>query len=321
MADFILKNNDLNTFAETPLAVQVDALMRQQEQSWPMLRENLGGLALSEIKRLELGDYDLLLQCNPKRMKSTTAKVDPESVAKRDCILCRENLPPEQRGLVFDDFYVLCNPYPILEKHLTVVHQRHVPQAISEREPAMLSLAKALGEDFVVLYNGPRAGASTPEHLHFQAGLRYRLPVFQHLKQESNLKTIDQRYGVTVSRLKDYFAANILFTSTDGAALAAEVQKMVVRFAELMEGTDEPRLNLLVTHNGQRWTVLFYPRREHRPSFYHEGTYLISPGAVDMGGLLIAPRRDDFQRIGAKEVSRIFKEITIEEELFDKLLG
>jgi ATP adenylyltransferase/5',5'''-P-1,P-4-tetraphosphate phosphorylase II len=156
---------------------EVEALFKRQMQTWPLLAKGIEGLAQAKTRRVQIDWFDLFIRHIPHRIGSTTAPVDSESLAKRPCFLCAENLPPEEEGLRLDsDFTIYCNPFPIVDRHLTIAHRKHGPQRIANRFGNMLDLAEAL-PGYFVCYNGPECGASAPDHMHFQAGSRGLFPI------------------------------------------------------------------------------------------------------------------------------------------------
>src|SRR5687767_41153 len=156
---------------------EIEQLFREQTRAWPALAKGVEGLARAQTRPVRIDWFDVFIRHIPHRATSTTAAVDRESVLKRRCFLCSGNLDPEQQGIAFGtDFTIYCNPFPIVERHLTIVHREHGPQRIAGQFGNMLDLARALSGYFVI-YNGPECGASAPDHMHFQAGSRELFPI------------------------------------------------------------------------------------------------------------------------------------------------
>src|SRR5262249_2008985 len=146
-------------------------------QSWPRLARGVEGLAQAQTRSVRIGWFDVFVRHIPHRVGSATAAVDPESIAKRPCFLCEPNLDPEERGIPFGtDYVIYCNPFPIVPRHLSIMDREHGSQHIDGEVGAMLDIALALPGYFVI-YNGPECGASAPDHMHFQAGLRDLFPI------------------------------------------------------------------------------------------------------------------------------------------------
>ena len=160
------------------LSGPVSRMLEQQRRTWPLLAAGEASFAKVISREIEDRGSRVIVQSNPGRRVSTSAKVDPGSVAARPCFLCERNLPPEERGVAFgDDLIVFANPFPIVGDHLSIVSRDHAPQRIAGRVAEMLALARALGPKMLVLYNGPACGASAPDHFHFQAGQSSALPI------------------------------------------------------------------------------------------------------------------------------------------------
>ena len=151
---------------------QIDQLFQKQVRVWPRLQRGVEGLAQAQTRPVRIDWFEVFVRHIPHRVTSTTAAVDRESIAKRPCFLCAGNLDPEEEGIEFDnDFTIYCNPFPIVEHHLTIVHREHGLQRIAGQFGSMLDIAAALNGYFVI-YNGPECGASAPDHMHLQAGSR-----------------------------------------------------------------------------------------------------------------------------------------------------
>jgi len=171
------------------------ALCEHQKASWELASKNYKLLSSVESKRYYFGSYKIETQHNPKRIKSSAAKTDKESIEKRKCFLCRENLPEEQKGiLLHNEYLILCNPYPIFDYHFTISKLVHTPQLIKSNLIDMLAISKVLS-DFTVFYNGPDCGASAPDHFHFQACTKGAMPVE---KEYENLKNNFSNIGFVI---------------------------------------------------------------------------------------------------------------------------
>ena len=98
----------------------------------------------------------------------------------------------------------------------------------------------------------------------------------------------------------------------------------------LCDGENEPRMNIICWR--QSWNagredeivILIFPRKKHRPACYGqtgEHQLLVSPGALDMGGLFIPPREKDFRAITAELATDILREVTLSEEELKPVIG
>lgn len=277
-----------------------------------MAAGNFAALADVKVKDLDVDGMHIKVQFNPARMVSSAAKVDAASLKARKCFLCAENRPEVQRGLPWCDRYtILINPFPIFPRHLTIPDDSHTDQLIDSRIADMMKLAAELDE-YTVFYNGPRCGASAPDHMHFQAGNSDFLTVAENL-EGAELKVIANEGDSTLA-LVDSMPLKVFVID---AITPEEGQKLFDRLYAAMpvpEGEKEPMMNLLcyATPMGVRLVVI--PRKRHRPSFYGtEGTdcMLISPASVDMGGVFITPRPEDFERLDADIIRKIFDELCL----------
>ncbi|MFN7989662.1 MAG: DUF4922 domain-containing protein [Thermoanaerobaculia bacterium] len=281
------------------LAAGVEELFRRQAGAWRLLRAGLDGLAGARTRTVVADGAEVLLRHIPHRVASTTAAVDPSSIAKRPCFLCAANLPPEQEGLEWaEGFTLLCNPFPIVERHLTVVHAEHRPQAIHGRVGAMLDLASALPGSFTV-YNGPRCGASAPDHLHLQAGSRSSLPV------------VREAAGKPGPALEAYGMRALLLRG-DRARVVGETERALAHLAEVTGREGEPWCNAAAwKEEDGSFALVLYPRSKHRPNAFHTGELTVSPATLDMSGLLVVPFPRDFERLTGDDVAAVYREVTL----------
>jgi ATP adenylyltransferase/5',5'''-P-1,P-4-tetraphosphate phosphorylase II len=311
------------------LKVQVDELIAQQTAEWPLLRGNHEQRSKGRQKTLYLSGFPVHIHCNPSRIRSTTAKVDDASIRRRLCILCPEQLFEQQRGIAYgDEFVILCNPYPIVERHLTIVNSSHVKQAIGGRFASLLELARALTGDFVLFYNGPRCGASTPEHFHVQAVPRQCVPVMGHsamiegnplLRGHKSQILVDA--CVEVITFQDYYVGLIVYRGSDPLTLATQVQHTLDRLAAITKSSDEPLVNLFITFDDPAWSVYLYPRSRHRPSCYFERTLCVSPASLDMAGYVVIPVESQFDSVSAERLAQVFAEVTLGSAAFNQLIS
>jgi hypothetical protein len=311
---------------ETSFSSIAGSLLKQQRDVWPLLRGGYASLGSVQTREFHFNDSVIKVQFNPGRITSSSAKVDEKSIRGRKCFLCLPNLPEEQRGVGFGDAYViLCNPFPIFPEHFTIPHRDHIPQRIDTSFGVLLDLTKAMGERYTVFYNGPRCGASAPDHLHFQAGLKGFMPL------DNEYGSFFHRYGRVVRESGDVrcIAVNgclrrfVALESSSRAALEREFAAILARLQVIAGGSDEPMLNILAMYEGG-WRILVFPRARHRPSFFFaEGDekILISPAAVDLGGVCITPLEKDFHRVTREHLVTMFEEIAVGEKEFGELVS
>ncbi|HYM00640.1 MAG TPA: DUF4922 domain-containing protein, partial [Blastocatellia bacterium] len=299
---------------------KVRALVNQQIESWPALRLGIKSLSLIEMKRIGIAGTrsEVVVQHNPGRIRSTAAKVDARSVATRKCFLCPENMPPEEKSIQYrQELMVACNPFPVLENHLSIVHRDHIEQKIDGNVELLLELARDFGPDYFLLYNGPRAGASAPDHLHFQACSRSLLPIETDLKRhlkESGPGSPGSVEPPWALLLDDCGRSVFVFTSSAPGPLTEAVYSTI---SVLKYGTGEsrePMMNIIVTFDGPAWALYLFPRARHRPArFFSEGEdrLTVSPGAIDMAGVVVVPEARDFTLVDSRSAAEIFAEVSL----------
>jgi len=309
--DKIISDGELAPYlgsAAGTLASRVVALIEQQKTTWPLLREGYESLRAAEYRRITLPRTDgseVVIQLNPKRIRSTAARVDSATIQGRRCFLCPANLPPDEKGIAYgSDLVIMCNPYPVLERHVSIIHREHVPQRIEGNLEPLLELARDLGPEYFVLYNGPQCGASAPDHLHFQACSRELLPIEADLARSAP--------SPQVFRLVGCGRGVIVYRADRREELAGTIYQTIERLEGLSD--PEPMINIIAIYEQREWTVYLFPRAVHRPaSFYAEGEQrlTISPGAIDMAGVVVMPDEDQFMRITAEQVGQVFSEVSL----------
>jgi ATP adenylyltransferase/5',5'''-P-1,P-4-tetraphosphate phosphorylase II len=306
------------------LSENLRTLLDQQKDTWALLRSNYASLDAVSSKELECGSSTILVQHNSARITSTAARVDAASVQKRPCFLCVENLPQEQRAVKYnEEFLILCNPFPIFPEHFTVTHIRHVPQSIEPALSTLLSLSKDLEDEFVVLYNGPRCGASAPDHLHLQVGNAGFLPLeeeYERLITDAGEKVAD-RGGVLVFAVDSGLRRFVAIESDEQEEASEACRRLFRVLQEFFGDAEEPMMNILSWYKEGEWKVVVFPRAKHRPSVFYDqqNGLLVSPAAVDLAGVVITPRAEDFARITTDDVEAIFHEVLISPDAFEKV--
>lgn len=301
---------------------QADKLIAEQLTEWPTAADNYNALAGVKVKDLDVDGMHVKVQFNPARIVSSSAKIDAKSLKARKCFLCGENRPEVQRGIEWGPdgkYIVLINPFPIFPRHLTIPDQHHVDQLIETRIEDMMDLATDL-DGYTVFYNGPKCGASAPDHMHFQAGNSDFLTIDENLAG-ANLQTVAEDDGAILAVVDDMPMRVFVIDATDhkaGARLFSRLYKAMT----VPEGEKEPMLNLLcyTTPAGARLVVI--PRKRHRPSFYGtegDGCMLLSPASVDMGGVFITPLEKDFKALDADIIRKIFDELCLSKAEIDAI--
>ncbi len=296
-------------------SAQINDFIKVQIAEWPQAAGNFEALKGVKVKEVALPGWTVKVQFNPARIVSSAAKVDAKSLKERKCFLCAANRPAVQRGIEWGERYtVLINPFPIFPRHLTIPDRNHVDQLIDGRIADMMQLASELDE-YTVFYNGPRCGASAPDHMHFQAGNSDFLTLGAAL-EDAELKTVATD-GDAVLALCDSLPLKVFVIDAESPEAGQRMFSRLYKAIPVPEGEAEPMMNLLcyATAAGVRLVVI--PRKRHRPSFYGtegEGTMLLSPASVDMGGVFITPLEKDFNALDADTIIRIFDELCLSEE-------
>lgn len=282
---------------------QTDQFFNRQLGGWPEVAARFGNLDRAMLKRITVDGMEVTVQFNPDRIRSSAAKTDKKSIAARPCFLCDENRPPQQESLPchVEGYKILVNPFPICRFHLTIPTS-HCDQRISGRISDMAELADCL-DGSVIFYNGPRCGASAPDHFHFQAVGRDELPIVGCIEDGRRLP-----FGVIVLSGRDSIVHDF---GTVMSLLPKEVDE------------DEPKMNLLCykSRTGELKLVII-PRRAHRPTFFGDGDgqMLVSPASIDLAGIMVAPRREDFDAFTEESLRRIFSELCFTQEEVDEMV-
>lgn len=305
-----------------------DLFIENQLAKWQTARINHEALNQIETRRFELAGNTITVQFNPARAVSTCAKVDKSSIEARKCFLCPENKPNEQDEIIIsldEPFSLRINPYPILPEHLTISSLKHQDQVLADKTIRQLPgkliswLEEYFASGYVLFYNGAKCGASAPDHFHFQAVKQSDVPVIQQWERlmetavrETEIKTEN---GNTYSsfQITSYICPIQVFICNHSTDILPEMINQYLESLPLHEGESEPRYNLFAWQDKQRgFTMAYFPREEHRPACYtatRGEQLLVSPGALDMAGLLVTPRKEDFDRITESDITKIYKEV------------
>lgn len=313
----------------TSYTEEAQKLIDSQLKDWELARHNHEALNHIQTKKIEMEDIRFMVQFNPARMVSTAAKVDQTSIGQRPCFLCRENQPKEQDTISMPNDYRLCiNPYPILPKHLTIPSAKHQPQTIgTEFVDHLYETLLALPEAYAVFYNGPCCGASAPDHLHFQGVLKKDVPLimqYKQLRQRASLLSIESenercglngpmKYHENCFYYLDNYLCPLFAFENDENHFKINLNKYLECFPKNADET-EPKVNIFAWMENERLIVLLIPRSKHRPDCYFaqgEAQYLISPGALDMAGVLVTARPEDFERMDAQKIKKIIQEVSL----------
>lgn len=305
------------------LPEKAERLFEHQLNNWKLASDGYRSLTSVQVKQFEFDNFTIEAHFNPGRIISSSAKVDAKSIEARPCFLCTNNLPVEQKAVkIINDYFLLVNPFPIFSKHFTIPSVNHFPQAIENEIGNMLIISSMLGKDNSVFYNGPRCGASAPDHIHFQAGN------FGFMKIDEEYKDILNTYGRIIYEDDEQVTTAITGCLRNFISIESNnISKITAEFKRIYnvlnkdQSNFEPMMNIISSYN-DNWRLLVFPRSRHRPSYFFEegeNKLLISPAAVDLGGVFIFPREEDFNKITKELIIDIFRQVTLSDDEFKYL--
>ncbi len=300
--------------------VESQRFFESELKTWPDAAARYQALAEQvQMRDLPLGgDIRLRVQFNPSRIVSTGASIDDATLERRPCFLCSENRPAQQHALrAVRGMSLLVNPFPILPRHFTLPSLRHEPQRLGEHFLTMQRLAWNM-PSLMVFYNGPLCGASCPDHLHLQAGSRGVAPL-----EADWARYASRLYPDCACQLLADYACPVFVLRSASPAAGVEPFRRLEAALPIHEGETEPRMNVVCWRQEDELVTLVFPRKKHRPDCYSapEGErLLVSPGALDMCGLLITPRQEDFQRLTPERAAAILREVTMSPEELQPIL-
>lgn len=301
-------------------AHDITTLHNEQIARWEMARLNYTALERVEVRDVVCNGVTVRVQHNPARITSVTSRPQQGSDNK-GCFLCNDNLPTEQLRLAYDDYYhILVNPYPIFKRHFTIPTLLHTPQRIAGRMKDMLLMARTFAP-YTIFYNGPACGASAPMHFHFQAVEAGLMPIEE---QYSNAQRIEvSSCNTALLSLLTGVLRHVFVIEATQLHDAVQLFDNLYR-AMLAYDATEPMINIIARYETTGWTILVFPRSQHRPSCYHaqDSTHrLISPASVEMGGLIITPRNDDFVQLTADEIIQIYNEVSPSQSTIENIIS
>lgn len=285
------------------ISLRVAGLFAGQCRKWELASKNFKALKDVKLRGFAADGFKLYVQCNPARIISTTAKIDNKSISERKCFLCPANRPKEQDLIPWRDYDILVNPYPIFDPHLTIPFREHIPQLIRPHLTDMLALAKEL-PGWAVFYNGPKCGASAPDHFHFQAVFASRLPLWLDYNR---LEKSELKDGVF--RIENYGREVICLEGTEDEVVKAFDELMPFMHYDTEEDS-EPMMNVVCVSMPVGYKLFVLPRSKYRPSQYFDGKFTISPGTVEMCGVMIAPRFEDYDKLALEDIMDMYSQVS-----------
>lgn len=302
----------------------INEYIERQLVEWPLAKENYLKLGKTERRDLKIGDFEMFVQHNPARILSTGAKTDAASIAARPCFLCEKNRPAEQfKPELIPGWQLLVNPYPIFPVHFTIPSVNHEPQAKAPLE--MVEMAEQL-PGCAVFFNGAKAGASAPDHLHCQAVLKDELPLLRLVEAchpaagKSEMK-ISSEFN---KNLPFQFVSLVIYPDPNGMVYLASLPE-TYGFDSATGKQDSGLSNSFVwIDDSGVLRIVIIPRKAHRPRLYFredESRRIISPGAVDMAGVIIAPRKEDFLSLTSEQIEEIYSDVAYADTLPDSIIN
>jgi hypothetical protein len=293
-------------------------LLLEQKRMWQNLREGYKSLRDIRERDVPCREFSIRLQQNPGRIRSSLADVGGKNLHERRCFLCLDHLPESQRGILYrNDYLILCNPMPVFSSHFTISHLDHRRQAIAEHINILLQLMSDFGSRWTILYNGPKCGASAPDHLHFQAIPSGQMPIEKEIRGKKRIILMKQIDGVSLYRGRDVGREVIILEGDNPTAVGEVFNGFLNALGKVLLVNEEPMINIAGFHKKGKYCLVIFPRRKHRPdTFFKEGDtrVVVSPGAIDMGGVLITPLEKDFYRLDGASVEAIYEEVSLEGE-------
>lgn len=280
-----------------------------------------------DLKHVETRQFSdqLKLQWNPARIVSTGAKIDKKTLGERPCFLCDKNRPKDQMSKQIDEkFHLLVNPFPILPVHFTIPARKHQPQLIYKNYGEMHRFI-SLHSDLMVFYNGPKCGASAPDHLHFQAGTNGILPLQTNWQRLSRNLTdiISLNDEEKISVVRDFIVPAFVIISKSAESDEALFRRLYKAMPQRGDET-EPMMNIISWRKGEEFISVVIPREKHRPEAYFaegDAQFVVSPGALDMSGLIITPREEDFRKLTEEKALSLLQECGVSEEKMNAIIA
>lgn len=306
----IMEDSSISRFFNRQLEVWTDARHRFRD--------------LKHVETRQFSDQ-LKLQWNPARIVSTGAKIDKKTLGERPCFLCDKNRPKEQMSKQIDEkFHLLVNPFPILPVHFTIPARKHQPQLIYKNYGEMHRFI-SLHSDLMVFYNGPKCGASAPDHLHFQAGTNGILPLQTNWQRLSRNLTdiISLNDEEKISVVRDFIVPAFVIISKSAESDEALFRRLYKAMPQRGDET-EPMMNIISWRKGEEFISVVIPREKHRPKAYFaegDAQFVVSPGALDMSGLIITPREEDFRKLTEEKALSLLQECGVSEEKMNVIIA
>jgi glycosyltransferase involved in cell wall biosynthesis len=303
----------------------LDSFFPEQLKKWNLAAKNYEALKNVQKRTITIDGFDVTVQFNPARMGSTGAKLDKRTIAERPCFLCEENRPKEQITLnkKSDEFDILINPFPILPHHLTIAYYKHEVQALHRLTSHLESIYNKLTSSYAVFYNGAKCGASAPDHFHFQAVPKNEIPLIKWYEEAMLQKEpFHQGKNITFYAIKNYICPLFSIEYNNNTLDSYKINRFL-RSLPYHDDELEARFNIIAWRKKANTNIIIIPRRLHRPDcYYMEGDQqmMISPGALDMAGVIVTARKEDYERLTADKIKEIFAVCGLNVESIDQII-
>lgn len=297
--------------------MDTELFFKDQLECSPEIAAAFEKLYQSQTRTINFNGFSYILQLNPARIKSSTADIS-KPLNESACFLCSNNMPTYQKKVIYDDnFFISVNPYPILNRHLTIINRRHTPQTIHNYILTMLHLAFDM-QDMVVFYNSPKSGASAPFHSHFQAGLHTSLPLFVQVEEIKNLYTIQHTNDTWI--VDDQTRRFVVIESPNINDAKSKAENILHQICKIYN-TNEPEANIGVEYIENTYRIIILPREKHRPTEYNRTTnpILVSPGFADMAGIIPCCLTNNFIQITPSDIQSIISQVSITKEKIESI--
>lgn len=323
------ENKGIRPIIECISAEEIRQFIHQQSTTWEPAKSNHEALSRIQIRQEEVCSAPFTVQLNPARMVSTGAKVDAQSIQKRPCFLCSDHRPKEQGAYPITGGYEMCiNPYPILPQHFTLISPEHEPQRLGSEKilRCLFGAWENIPEEYALFYNGPLCGASAPDHFHLQGAPKDSIPLIGYYENVLSLQKQVLDYEAFTAYLcyADGYPCPLFALEVHIGQAGENLLKGLLEKLPLSPEDKEPKLNLLAWHDDYKLTVLIIPRSKHRPECYSakgENQLLISPGALDIAGIIVTARKEDFERVSAEDIRRIVQEVGLSREEAQRVIA
>lgn len=155
-----------------------------------------------------------------------------------------------------------------MPQHYTIPLRTHRPQSIGMNYGEIYRLLNAY-PTLTVFYNGPKCGASAPDHMHFQAICSGMLPLqtnWPRLSRGSEVLLSKDERGA-VAAVRD-FAVPVFSIRTTDQHTGEQLFRKLYSALPMHGGETEPMMNIIAWRDGDDYQVVVIPRTKHRPDCY-----------------------------------------------------